>query len=116
MDVAKVLTDAITWLSAPMGKTIALYACGWLLKLWPKFFDKAIPVATPALNLLLTVLGLFAQSAGGNATFAVAAMDAAQPTNVLLDIVLPQLIADGAYNWPRKIFAWIGKHGRKIFN
>lgn len=117
MNFLEVVQKAIEWLASPVGKTLALYASGWLLKAWPSFFDKAIPAGTAAVNLLLTVLGLLAQAAGGGATghaFAVAAVEQAQPTSLILDVILPQFIADGAYNWPRKVWGWFKCHALRM--
>jgi len=118
MDIITSITSITAWLASPVGKTLAIYVAGRLLKLWPKFFDGAIPAGTAGVNLLLTVLNLLAQAASGNQVGGLhfAALEAAQPTNVLLDIVIPQLIADGAYNWPRKIWKWLSEHGRKILH
>lgn len=118
MDIIGTITAATAWLASPVGKTIALFVSGRLLKLWPKFFNGAIPVATPAINLLLTVVNLLTQAAAGTQVGGIhfAAVEAAQPVNVLLDVVLPQLIADGAYNWPRKVWRWFTDHGRKLFH
>ena len=118
MNFLEVVQNAIEWLASPVGKTLALYASGRLLKAWPKFFDGAIPAGTAAVNLLITVLGLLAQAAGGGTggahAFAVVAMEQAQPANLVLDIILPQLIADGAYNWPRKVWRWFSQHALRM--
>lgn len=113
-----IITSITAWLASPVGKTIALYVSGIVLRLWPKFFNGAIPVGTAGVNLLLSVLNLLAQAAAGNQVGGLhfAAVEAAQPTNLILDVVLPQLIADGAYNWPRKVWKWLTEHGKKLFH
>lgn len=118
MNISQYLQLAIDWLNSPVGKTIAVYVAGWGLKMWKPFFDKAIPVATLTINLLISVLGVITGAASGvhNTSFAVAAVTEAQQMNPLFDIILPQIIADGAYNWPRKIWKWLTDHSRKVFN
>lgn len=115
MDVLGVIQKAIDWLASPVGKTLALYVSGLALRAWPSFFNKAIPVGTAAVNAALTLLGLLSQAAGGGShQFALAAAEAAQPTNLVLDVILPQLIADGAYNWPRKVWKWVFDHAGRV--
>lgn len=114
MNFLEAVQKAMEWLASPVGKTLALYASGWVLKAWPDFFNKAIPAGTAVVNLVLTLLGLLAQAGGGSHTFAVAAVSQAQPANLILDVVLPQLIADGAYNWPRKIWSWFKDHALRM--
>ena len=113
----EVITSITAWLASPIGKSIALYVAGIALRLWPQFFNKAIPAGTAVVNLALTLVNLLAQAvAGPPAGVHTAALELAQPTNVVLDIILPQIIADGAYNWPRKFWRWFTEHGKKLFH
>jgi hypothetical protein len=107
--IVQYLQQFFEFLSGSLGKAALLYAFGWILKLNPKFADEAIPVATLILNILTALLAGLVGAHGGLApagfSFAAVVMPA-QP-NPILDIILPQLIADGAYNWPRKIWRWL---------
>jgi len=114
MNLVQFLQTALDWLSSPVGKTLALYASGWAFKAWPAFFNKAIPVGTASVNVLLTILNLLAQSAAGAGSIAAVAAVQAQPVNIVLDVLLPQLIADGAYNWPRSVWHWIRDHSFRV--
>lgn len=107
-----ILEQILAFVQSVPGKAILLYVFGWLLKLNPNFPNSAIPIATLVTNIVVALLATLAEAGGIKpAVYAVAAV--AQGNNLLLDIILPQLIADGAYNWPRKVWAWISGLGKK---
>jgi len=101
-----VLTQILSFVQGTAGKALLLYGFGWLLKINPKFADAAIPAATVALNILVTVVGVAVEAHGIKPAYFVVA--ATPPGfNVLTDVILPQIIADGAYNWPKKLWAFL---------
>ena len=101
-----VLTQILSFVQGTTGKALLLYGFGWLLKINPKFADAAIPAATVALNILVTVVGVAVEAHGIKPAYFVVA--ATPPGfNVLTDVILPQIIADGAYNWPKKLWAFL---------
>jgi len=101
-----VLTQILSFVQGTTGKALLLYGFGWLLKINPKFADSAIPAATVALNILVTIIAVAAEAQGvKTASFVVAATPPG--FNVLTDVILPQIIADGAYNWPKKLWAFL---------
>lgn len=112
-----ILAQILAFVQGMFGKSLLLYVTGWLLKLNPKFADEAIPAATAVVNILVAILAAMAEAAGGTHTAMFAAVDPTPAgSNLILDVLLPQIIADGAYNWPRKIFKWIFHHGGKVIN
>jgi hypothetical protein len=108
-----VLTQILTFVHSLFGKSALIYGFGWLFKLNPKFKDAGIPIATLVVNVLSTILAAAAEAAGAaNHPAMFAVVQAVNPApgagvDVVFDVILPQLIADGAYNWPRRVWAWI---------
>ena len=113
-----VLIQILAFVQGMAGKSLLLYTTGWILKKNPKFADEAIPAATLVVNILVAVLAAVTQAAtGGVHSVAFAALDPTPAgSNIILDVLLPQIIADGAYNWPRRIWAWLFHHGAKVTN
>jgi len=111
MDVLKQVLD---FANSVTGKTLLLYGFGWLLKASPKVANEVIPVANLVVNILVTVVASAVDAGGIKPALMVAAV---QPQHVgvdwLVDVVAPQLLADGLYNWPRRVYNWIFVHKGK---
>lgn len=112
-----ILAQILATLQTTVGKSILLYVTGWILKLIPSFSDKAIPLATMVVNILSTILATMASAHAAPlpGMFMLAAVEpvAGPGFNPLLDVILPQFIADGAYNWPRNLWHWLSGRFKK---
>jgi hypothetical protein len=105
-----VLTNILGFLQDPLYKGLLVTGLTWLFKVKPEI-KTALPLVSLAVNVVLELVSAAAEAAVGPvapAAFSVAAvMEKPAGFNPVLDILLPQLIADGAYNWPRKAWAWL---------
>ncbi len=109
-----ILATILSFVQSMVGKSVLIYGFGWLFKLNPKFKDEGIPVATAVVNILIAIIAAAAEASGVAAYPAgYAVISVLDPTpggrgvDVVFDLVLPQLIADGLYNWPSKIAKWL---------
>ena len=106
-----VLTQALSFVQSLFGKSILVYGFGWLFKLNPKFKNEGIPAATLVVNILVAALAAAAEAAGATtspaAFVAATAAGAMRPDAIIFDVLLPQLIADGLYNYPRRLWSWL---------
>lgn len=105
-----ILTQILAYLQDPVYKGLVVHALTWLFRFRPELRG-ATPVLSLGVNILLAIIAAWGEAAVGPvkpAAFSLAAV-AAQPTgfNLIVDVLLPQAIADGTYNFTKKLVAWL---------
>lgn len=112
-----------TWVSDPTGKTILLFVGGLILKKWGAFVNKAIPAALLVVSIIVEVLkALFpllvpaAHAAADSLAVGAAVAVAAVPwwKTILLDVLVPTLLASGAQSQMKNTRQW-ADFGWRIF-
>lgn len=101
------MQNVMDWLANPMVKTALLFVGGFILKRWPEFVNKAIPVALLAISALLTLLrALFPDAVPADG--AVAAVSQAAPwwKGFVVDVLVPTLLAVGAHSHAKNTREW----------
>lgn len=111
--------DAILdWLNNPLNKTVLLFVGGLILKRWPAFVNKAIPIALAVTSALLSALASMfpaivptAHAAGGALADTVATSTQASAAGApvigwLAGVFVPVLAAIGTHSGGRALAQW----------
>jgi hypothetical protein len=105
-----ILAAVLAYIQDPIWRGVLVNLLGYVFRMKPEL-RSSLPVVTLALNIAMAVVAVAGEAAAAStkpALYSLAEM-ATVPNAAtgLLELLLAQVIADGAYNWPRKLIAWV---------
>jgi xanthine/uracil/vitamin C permease (AzgA family) len=102
----------LVWLANPLAQAILLNVGGWILKTWPQFVNKAIPLAL----LIVSILGNLLAALWPNLVPAAGAAELAQAVASVpwwkaaglwgWQVALPVVIAVGLHSSSKNVREW----------
>lgn len=101
--------DAIlSFVNQPQVQFALTLAGGWILKRWPAFNNKAIPLATLSMNLAISLLGPMFGVVPAHAEVAGVVTASGAPTlNPLFDALITWVAATGTHGGFKNLWQWV---------
>lgn len=104
------MESVLAWLNEPLNKTVLMFLGGLILKKWPAFVNKAIPLVLLAVSILLAALKslwpVLVPDAHAATMVAAVSGGGAMWKNFLTDALVPVVFSVGTHSAAKNTREW----------